>query len=196
MTRAGVEAALREHDVHVTLSTPRLLSISQKTRAQICARVVEAAGLVEPGGHRVPLPEIAGHAALTVPGGFGNGQVTLQIGADLTSHLTAVEQVALTAVREKVDQARRGGWSADTLLVTDLSRLGPSWLRPDGVWAGRLAVMPIPWAITPFLGVVIVFSTLDWAGFDGASIGRPGLSSGEMGKLTRLVTSLGLVRHS
>jgi hypothetical protein len=147
---------------------------------------------MDPGGQVVPLPEIEGHAGLTMPGGFGNGQVTLQIGAALTDHLTAVEKVILTAVTEKVEQSERGGWSADTLLVIDPSRLGTSWLRPDEVWAQRLAAIPIPWDSTPFLGVAVVFSSLDRPGLHGAWVGRHGLSPAAAGKLAHFVAALGL----
>ena len=125
-------------------------------------------------------------------GGFGNGQVTLHNGAELTDHLTAGEKVALTAVGEKVEQAQRGGWSAGTYLVIDPSRLGTSRLRPDGVWAQRLTAIPIPRDATPFLGAAVVSSSLDRPGFHGAWIGRPGLAPPDVAKLAHVVSVLGI----
>lgn len=110
------------------------------------------------------------------------------VSADLTAPMAAVEsQLALVLQDErKLRQAS----VMPCLLAVDIARLGSGWMRPPGVWAGRLAqLIPDDW---PFIGLAVFAPSLHTSDCDFALALAPGLRLQHAELLHRLARTLGL----
>jgi hypothetical protein len=80
-------------------------------------------------------------------------RVFIQDAFAATGHFTDIENeivAVLTGDEQKTAQAE----SIPTILLIDIGRAGMSWIRPERIWAARLAVR-IP-ETTPFVGVAVM----------------------------------------
>lgn len=187
-----LERELAEFGVDITLHVPAVLSIAPDARLRSIEVLRRACSGLSNGAMSVNLADLGGRAVLTAPSLMGGCQVTWS--HDFASEILQAEAIFAQGVASKSSRARRGDWPPDTLLVIDASRLGQStWLRPDSTWAPRLSQLDFKWDSLPFIGVAIIFSSLDVPGFRGAAAARPGLTTAQALLLECLATSLGLV---
>jgi len=187
----ALEAELSDCDVYVTLNVPSILRISDKARKATVRHIRDACERMSSTTTTVALPDAGGSALLEKPSPFGGTYVVWM--NDFGQDIGPSEEIFCEAVRAKKKQSLDGSWPKETVLVIDAARLGHAvWLRPDGVWAGRLPQLDLGWETLPFLGVAIVISTLTAAGFHGAAAGKPGLTSDELALFEELCRRLGL----
>ena len=185
--------ALGSASVTVTISMQRHLSISKgDRRAAIDGVVAALRDGVPTNSVSVYLPEIAGTAAIAASP-FGSASVFVApITSELGDHMNEVEREVGNVVREKTEQSTRNGWSSDTLLVVDGSRLGMAWLRPEEIWAGRLEALSPTWGTVPFLGVVVMFSGLTSTSIRAFGIMDDGLDPSIQDSLDDVLGAIGL----
>jgi hypothetical protein len=187
-----LEAALIDSDVYVTLNVPSILRISADARKAVVEEIAIAVARMTEITASVALPNGIGTALLEKPSPFGATHVVWM--HDFGWDIGPTEEMLGEAVLEKKTQSIAGDWPKATLLVIDGARLGHAvWLRPTGVWAGRLPELDFGWEELPFLGVAVVVSSLTTTGFQGAAASRPGLTSSEQELFDKLVKRLGLV---
>jgi hypothetical protein len=183
---------LRGRSVVAQLHIPRLLVIPEQQRKEACALVLDAVDSMTGSYASVGLPKLGGSVILNAPSLFGGPHVVLDTASsDLTAHGERVEQFFLNSVADKVTQSLRGDWDRDTVLVVDASRLGLGWLRPDGVWAGRLDSMGLVWDEIPFAALAVVFSDLRAAGYHGSCVTRPDMAKSSASRVGPLLRHLG-----
>jgi hypothetical protein len=187
-----LERELAEFDVDINLHVPSVLSLAPGDRLRSIEILRRACSGLSNGAKSVSLPDLNGRALFSAPSLMGGCQVVWS--HDFPSEIPQAETIFAQGVANKASQARSGDWPLDTLLVLDASRLGQSiWLRPDSSWAQRLSQLDLDWDSLPFIGVAIIFSSLDRPGFRGAAAAPPGLSTNRAILFERLTTSLGLV---
>jgi hypothetical protein len=107
-----------------------------------------------------------------------------------------IQEQVLLAILKKAEQSARGGWSGDTIVLVDASRLGASWLPAASTWTGRLSQMDLPWSDLPFAGVGVLFSNLAHNGLEGGLVLRPDLMAESYGVVEGLITAFGFVPPS
>jgi hypothetical protein len=187
----ALETELSDCNVYITLNVSSILRISDEARRAIVTQIREACERMSGTTETVGLPVAGGSAFLEKPSPFGGTSVVWM--NDFGQDIGPSEEIFCEAVRVKMEQSLEGNWPKETLLVIDAARLGHAvWLRPDGVWAGRLPQLELGWETLPYLGVALVVSTLTAVGFRGAAAARPGLDSDELALFEELCRRLGL----
>jgi hypothetical protein len=182
-----LQRTLIPRGVHVTLTMPRRLAIPALVRKRVCDGIVAEID-VSDGRSRVTLEDLDGIARIE-ESADGTTQVTLDIGASLTDHMAEVDRALLEVVARKTQQAERGGWSRNTLLLIDASRLGMAWLRPEAVWNGLLSLSPLDWSSTPFAGIGLIFPGLQSTPMRGVVV-YPALYPASTRDLLEVLTAL------
>lgn len=192
-----VQQALSGSNVVATLHVPRQVVINAHDRRATCERVVDAVGALTENSPMLSmgLPEVNGGITLTTPSLTGLLHVFIDTAPPAPDHGAEVEREIQNVLREKTEQARRGGWSNTTLLVLDVTRLGLSWLPVEAVWDGRLHRMKVPWEEIPFAALAIVTSDLEQAGIRGSALMSPRLAGARADSIALLLEALGL-RHA
>ena len=187
----SLETELSDCDVYVTLNVSSILRISDEARRATVQQIRDACERMSGTTKTVALPVAGGSAFLEKPSPFGGTSVVWI--HDFGHDIGPSEEIFCEAVRMKRAQSLEGNWPSETLLVIDAARLGHAvWLRPDGVWAGRLPELDLGWESLPFLGVALVVSTLTAAGFRGAAAARPDLTPDGLALFENLCRRLGL----
>lgn len=103
-------------------------------------------------------------------------------------HLMDVENEVLATLED--EQKLRQANTQPTILLFDAARTGMAWIRPQPVWAQRLA-MRLP-DTTPFVGAAVMTPTLDDPDV-GISLGvRKNLSDQDRAAVDELARRLGL----
>jgi hypothetical protein len=187
----ALETELSDCNVYITLNVSSILRISDEARRATVQQIRDACERMLGTTETVALPVAGGSAFLEKPSPFGGTSVVWM--HDFRQDIGPAEEIFCEAVRVKKEQSLEGNWPKETLLVIDAARLGHAvWLRPDGVWAGRLPELDLGWESLPFLGVALVVSTLTAAGFRGAVSPRPDLTPDESALFDELCRRLGL----
>lgn len=181
----ALETELSDCNVYITLNVSSILRISDEARRTTVQQIRDACERMSGTTETVALPVAGGSAFLERPSPFGGTSVVWM--HDFGQDIGASEEIFCEAVRVKREQSLEGNWPKETLLVIDAARLGHAvWLRPEGVWAGRLPEFDLGWESLPFLGVALVMSTLTAAGFRGAAAARPNLTQDEQALFVEL----------
>lgn len=187
----ALETELSDCNVYIVLNVSSILRISDEARRATVQQIRDACERMSGTTETVALPVAGGSAFLEKPSPFGGTSVVWM--HDFGQDIGPSEQIFCEAVRVKKEQSLEGNWPKETLLVIDAARLGHAvWLRPDGVWAGRLPELDLGWESLPFLGVALVVSTLTAAGFRGAVAPRPNLTQDELALFEELCRRLQL----
>jgi hypothetical protein len=188
------EAALGEMPVMVTINvSERLLKISASDRSTIVERIVAAASHVNAGEHEtIVLPELPGMALCTGEVPIGPSRVSIDSGVLLTSHTAEIELELRNVLKLKTAQASKNAWPYRPVLMVDMSRVGLSWLRPEGVWATVLKDLIVDWSGLPFVALMVAFTSLDSTYFGGAWAIRPDATEAERQDLDEAARVLGL----
>jgi hypothetical protein len=190
-----LETELIDSDVFITLSVSSILRISDVARRATVDQIVGAIAKMTDTTMTVWLPDAGVSAHLEKPSPFGSTYIVWT--SDFGHDIGPTEEIFCEAVRAKSLQSVAGSWPGVTLLIVDASRLGHAvWLRPNGVWVGRLPELNIEWEALPFLGVAVVVSSLTTVGFRGAACARTNLDSTQFEIFNKLCQRLGLLTAS
>lgn len=127
-----------------------------------------------------PAPDLPNGSRVAVMGGFW--------GSEPGPHLTDVEHEVWAVLQDeqKIAQAK----SMPTILLIDAARTGSAYMRSPTFWAQRLQML-LP-ETTPFVGVAVMFPSLDDPGV-GISLGlRANLSDQDRAAVDELTRRLAL----
>ncbi|MFE4976448.1 hypothetical protein ACFRAR_30645 [Kitasatospora sp. NPDC056651] len=114
--------------------------------------------------------------------------VVVENGFDLGNHLRDVEAEVLKVLsdEQKIKQAE----ARPTILLVDAARTGNAWMRPEQIWARRLAdLLPQD---TPFVGVAVMIPRLDRADAPISIALRGNAPAEDLDAAKKLAVDLGL----
>jgi hypothetical protein len=197
--RDAVEATPASVHLHLSEYPVALDEIEAATLAaevqDVAARVAStrAGGVIERSisgttevGRRHPI--LVQAQVLPVPALMGGSKVTFETGGQELVGLQLAERMVMLVADDP--RKARQAHSMSTLLLVDVTRLGPSWMRPPRVWSHRLTSL-IPEDF-PFAAVGVFLSNVDQVGIREVAVAASRTATpAELDGLRALSTALG-----